>query len=169
MKKMMKSADYYIKRLELSPHSEGGYFKETYRSKGVIKKDALPNDFQSDHCYSTFIYYLLKSSDISKFHRIKSDEQWHFFEGSSLIVLALRENDEFLKFKLGRDLENNEMFSCVIPANSWLAAYPREKDSFSLLGCTVAPGFEYEDFELAEKEELLKQFPEYEAIIKKLT
>ncbi len=169
MKKIMKSADYFIKQLDLKAHPEGGYFNETYRSNGIIKQAALPNNFKSDHCYSTFIYFLLKSSQISKLHRIKADEQWHFFEGGVLIVAAITENGDLLEFKLGRDLEKGEVFNCVVPANSWFGSYPLEENSFSLVGCTVAPGFEFEDFELANKETLLKEYPQYKQIIERLT
>ncbi len=169
MKKIMKSADYFIKQLELNLHPEGGYFNETYRSKGIIKHAALPNNFKSDHCYSTFIYFLLKSGEISKLHRIKADEQWHFFEGGPLIVVAITENGDLLEFKLGRDLEKGEEFNCVVPTNSWFGSYPLEENSFSLVGCTVAPGFEFEDFELADKSSLLKEYPQYKQIIERLT
>ncbi|MCX7737220.1 MAG: cupin domain-containing protein [Candidatus Kapabacteria bacterium] len=162
----LKNAEYWIEKLRLQQHIEGGYFTEIYRSKNTIKKENLPNSYNSDRCFLTSIYYLLKSGQKSLFHKIKSDEIWHFFAGSPLKLLSIYPNNEFHTFILGNDFEKNEIFQVGIPANSWIAATPIFDNSYSLVGCTVAPGFEFSDLEIANRDFMLKNYPHlYDLII----
>ena len=112
----MKSIDYWIDHLGLLPHPEGGYYKETYRSPEVLAASSLPNRFGGNRNYSTAIYFLLRSEDKSVFHRIKSDELWHFYQGSTLLIYVLREN-ELQIHRLGTNLEKGDSLQVAIPAN----------------------------------------------------
>lgn len=158
-----------INNLELQSHPEGGYFKETYRSKGVIKADALDSDFDGDRNFSTGIYYLLTSNGFSAFHRINQDEMWHFYDGSPLIIHMLTPEGIYSKVEVGNDIVNGQQLQYVVPAGVWFAAKVKESESYSLVGCTVAPGFDFKDFELANRDELIKMFPDSEEIICSLT
>jgi uncharacterized protein len=164
----MNNVDYWINHLELLPHPEGGYYKETYRSSETVASTALPDRFEGDRNLSTAIYFLLRSEDRSVFHRIKSDEMWHFYQGSPLLIYVLQEN-ELQLHKLGADLEKGESLQMVIPANCWFGARVEKQNSFALCGCTVAPGFDFRDFEMAERKTLLKEFPGFEKEIIRLT
>ena len=158
-----------VKELNLLPHPEGGFYKETYRSNESVKKDDLPERFSADRSFSTGIYFLLGSENCSKFHRIKSDEIWHFYEGSCLTIHEITPDGKYLAHKLGSTIEKDETFQLVIPAGSWFGATVESNDSYAFVGCTVSPGFDFSDFELAEKSDLLNSFPEYHEIICRLT
>ena len=158
-----------IEKLDLKPHPEGGYFSETYRSDGIIPKDALGGSYSGDRNYSTLIYYLLNENDISCFHRLLSDETWHFYEGSSLLIYIIDNNGKLNVITLGNDIENGEVFHTVIKAGCWFGAELVDKSKYSLAGCTVAPGFHFDDFELADRSELISKYPQLEKIIIKLT
>uniref|UniRef100_A9A662 DUF985 domain-containing protein n=1 Tax=Methanococcus maripaludis (strain C6 / ATCC BAA-1332) TaxID=444158 RepID=A9A662_METM6 len=165
----MKTAEYFIKKLNLEKHPEGGFYKRIYQSEEVISKDKLPERYNSDRFYSTSIYYLLSGNDISKFHRLKSDEIWHYYFGSSAIIHIIDNLGNYNLKKLGPNLDKNENFQVIIPKNSYFAAEIIEKSSFIIVGCTVSPGFDFEDFELASKDELLKKYPEHVNLIKKFS
>ena len=160
------TAPHYIEHLQLLPHPEGGYYKESYRSPVTISASCLPG-FDGDRCYSTAIYFLLQQGDFSAFHRIKSDECWHFYDGGTLLIHVLR-NGEYVCTRLGKDVSNGEVVQFVVPAGAWFASEPAADTSFALVGCTVAPGFDFADFEMAQEENLLQSFPNYEALIKRL-
>jgi len=164
----MINVDYWINHLNLLPHPEGGYYKEMYRSSGMISSSSLPGGFDGDRHFSTAIYFLLRSEDRSVFHRIKSDELWHFYQGSTLLIYVLQEN-ELKILKLGSDLEKGESLQVMIPANCWFGAHVEQQNSFALCGCTVAPGFDFRDFEMADRKELLKKYPGFEKEIIRLT
>ena len=148
----MNTAEYWIEKLNLKQHPEGGFYSETYRSKEAISISALPDRYISDHSFGTAIYFLLRSEDVSAFHRLKSDELWFFHLGSPVEVVFLTENGTESHI-LGTDFEKGERFQLVIPANTWFGARVLTPDSFVLVSCTVCPGFEFQDFELGEKEE----------------
>ena len=134
----MKDAEQWIKELDMSPlPEEGGWFKEVYRSEEYIPKDSLPDRFSGKRTFSTSIYYLLKSDEISAFHRIKQDEIWHFYEGSSLTIHIIDQNGAYKQIKLGRDLDSGESFQATIEKGNLFAATVNQQDSFSLVGCTV--------------------------------
>ena len=159
---------YFINLLQLQLHPEGGFFKETYRASEQIPTIGLPGRFIGNRCFCTAIYYLLQQGDRSVFHKIKSDECWHFYEGGTLIIHVIENDGNYYQVKLGRDIAAGESFQFVVPANTWFASEPAPGSTFSLVGCTVAPGFDYADFEIAGKEKLLSAFPQHADIIHKL-
>jgi uncharacterized protein len=164
---MASKKEKRIDSLNLQPHPEGGYFSETYRSEGIMKqKDGA---FPDERNYSTAIYYLLGSEDISRFHRIRSDEVWHHYEGSSLTIHIIHPDGVYETRHLGMNPEQSQFPQHVVPAGSWFGVTVDEPDSFSLCGCTVSPGFDFQDFEMAERARLMGAYPEHENIIKKLT
>lgn len=164
----MTPVEFWVSSLNLLPHPEGGFYKETYRSSENIKSAALPNRYAGDRNFSTAIYFLLRSQDRSVFHRIKSDELWHFYAGTSLVIYVLT-NTGLTPFRLGPNPDLGDSFQVQVPANCWFGARVEQSDSYSLCGCTVAPGFEFRDFEMADRASLLRAFPDQEEIIRKLT
>ncbi len=167
---MNQSTQYWIKQLELSPHPEGGYFREIFRSSEQIPHPSLPDRYTGSRCLYTAIYFLLGSKDISAFHKLKSDEIWHFYDGSPLdIYIISPETGNLTIHRLGKHLEKNETLQLCIPKEHWFAAELVENGDYALVGCTTAPGFEYEDFELGQERLLIKQYPEYAKLIKRLT
>ncbi len=165
----MKSAEYWIEKLGMTPHPEGGYFKEVYRSEESHKDEHLPDRFGGDRSHGTSIYFLLVGEQVSKFHRIKSDEIWHFYDGSPVTIYRITNEGELVEMVLGRDYDKGERLQGVIPRGEWFGAEVNDKDSYSLCGCTVAPGFHFEDFELAEREALTAAYTHLEDIIHRLT
>ena len=165
---MSTEAQYWIEQLALLPHPEGGYYKETYRSQEEINSGSLPTRFNGARNFSTAIYFLLSSEDRSLFHRIKSDELWHFHKGSSLSIYVLSDNGIKIHL-LGDNPVKGESLQVTIPANTWFGAQVNEPDSYTLAGCTVAPGFDFNDFELAKRDELLHEFPACKEVVIQLT
>ena len=165
----MKNADYWVDRLNLEKHPEGGFFKEIYRADETIAQEALPERFSGDRAFSTSIYYLLNKVDISMFHRIKQDEIWHFYEGTPLTIHCISPDGVYSASVLGRDIECGEAFQVVVKSGCYFAAETNNKDSFSLVGCTVAPGFDFADFEMPSRIDLINAFPEHEKIIDSFT
>ncbi len=163
------NANYFISHLQLQPHPEGGFFKETYRSEEKIIAEALPKRFEGERNFSTAIYYLLRQGEHSLFHRIKSEECWHFYAGDKLLIHVIEPKGKYYYIKLGSNIYLEETFQFVVPAMSWFAAEPDVESSFSLVGCTVAPGFDFADFEIADKTNLLNAFPEHREIISRLS
>lgn len=161
-------AEYWIERLSLQAHPEGGYFRETYRAAENIQVCGLPPRFASPRSFSTAIYFLLRSQDKSLFHRIKSDELWHFHFGASLNIYLLQDERVSIH-KLGSNLDGGDSLQVIIPANCWFGAKVPEPNSYTLATCTVAPGFDFKDFQIAERHQLLKEFPKHEEIITELT
>lgn len=162
-----KNAEYWIHHLGLSPHPEGGYFKSTYESETIITDSGIIGNGKKRKLY-TSIYFLLRSEDISHFHRLKSDELWYYHGGSSLTVHVIDELGEYKEIQLGLNLEEGEVPQVLVPKNSIFGSSVMEKKTFSLVGCMVSPGFDFEDFELFEQEELLKDYPQHEQIIRKM-
>ena len=152
----------------MQQHPEGGWFKESYRSDEVILKDHLPNRFGGERSFCTAIYFLLEGNQFSSFHRIKSDEMWHFYSGEALNVYVIDTEGKLEIIKIGSNIENGETFQAVVKAGCWFASKPAEQNSFSLVGCTVAPGFDFADFELAKADALVQEFPQHEEVIRKL-
>jgi len=160
------SADEWIARLGLERHPEGGWFRQTYRSPESLPATALPSRFATAHPISTAIYFLLRGSEFSAFHRLKADEVWHFYDGSPLTLHAIAPNGVASALPLGPG-----SFHAVVPAGHWFGAMldDRSPDSFALVGCTVAPGFIFEDFELADRAQLIAEYPQHRALIERLT
>ncbi|MFT5729354.1 MAG: putative cupin superfamily sugar epimerase [Desulforhopalus sp.] len=165
----MKNADYWVDKLNLEKHPEGGFFKEIYRSGETIPHEALPERFSGERVFSTSIYYLLNKVDISMFHRIKQDEIWHFYEGSPLTIHCISSDGIISTSVLGRNIECGEAFQVVVKGGCYFAAETNNKDSFSLVGCTVAPGFDFADFEIPSRIDLINAFPGNEKLINLFT
>lgn len=172
-----RPASYWIEHLSLLPHPEGGYFREAYRSKEVIAADALPARFGAARTFATSIYYLLGNRDRSAFHRIKSDETWHFYAGQPLELFQLDPSkpDELTRVVIGQDLHAGQHLQWTVPAGVWFGSRPLESQGdierepgYSLLGCGVSPGFDFADFQLATRSELTRLFPKHAALIAQL-
>lgn len=153
--------DELIRRFSLKPHPEGGFFSETYRSATRVDRDD-----GVARSASTAIYYLLCDGAHSAWHRIKSDEVWHFYAGEPLLVHVLTENGTLITHKLGNALaQSDAVFQAVVPRGLWFAAECADPGTFALVGCTVAPGFEFSEFELANVDVLKEQYPQHSALI----
>lgn len=164
----MQTVSKLISHYKLQPHPEGGWYKETYKSNEQIASNALPQRFSGQRAFSTAIYFLLEEGSFSAFHRIKSDECWHFYAGQPLEVYVIAYTGELTVISLGNDIENGQLFQYVVPANCWFASRPAAKSQFCFVGCTVSPGFDFADFELATVKNLAEQYPQHTAIISQL-
>jgi predicted cupin superfamily sugar epimerase len=167
----VSDAAFWIERLDLRPHPEGGYFRETYRSAETIAGAALPARFPGDRAFATAVYFLLTRDAFSAFHRIRSDELWHFYAGDA-VTLAILDADgtgRLTTESLGRDPQRGELPQVVIPAGAWFAAEVASSGSYALVGCTVAPGFDFADFELGDRASLLAQYPQHRGVVERLT
>lgn len=164
---MISSAKYWIEKLNLEKHPEGGWFKEVYRSEEVIPKEALPDYFSGSRNISTSIYYLLEGDNFSAFHRIKSDEIWHYYAGTSALEIVSIKDGRLKKQLIGTNPEENQVLQYVVPKNTWFASRLFSKSGYALVGCTVSPGFHFEDFTMAGKE-LLEEYPHLLSEIKDL-
>lgn len=162
---MAKDAAYWIETLRLEEHPEGGFFKRTYAAGEEIRHEHLPERFSGPRTFSSAIYYLLPGDRTSTFHRLKSDEMWHFYAGSPLILFILDKEGRLQIKRLGNDPAKGEAFQHWIEAGDWFGAMVSDPGSYSLVGCTVAPGFDYADFELADPEELLELYPQHRVLI----
>jgi len=161
------TATFWINTLDLIHHPEGGWFHETYRSSESFPAEVLPNRFPGPRSICTAIYFLLEKDEFSALHRIKSDEIWHFHEGAPLTVHVLTPTGEQYEILLGRNAKKGECFQAVVPAGCWFGATTH--GDFSLVGCTVAPGFDFSDFEMADRNNLTALFPNHAALINRLT
>lgn len=164
----MSRVKQLIERYNLQPHPEGGWFCQTYKSHEQVTAEALPGRFNGNRAFSTAICFLLEQENFSAFHRIKSDECWHFYAGDPLLVYIIQQNGELEIISLGNDPEKGQMFQYVVPANCWFASRPAPGSEYCFVGCTVSPGFEFDDFELADGKSLSAIYPQHETIIKQL-
>jgi predicted cupin superfamily sugar epimerase len=158
---MIKNHEYWIEKLNLKIHPEGGFYSETYRSGEFIQHQALDKRYSGDRSMSTSIYFMITKDSSSKFHKIKSDEIWYYHTGGSLKIDIIKQDGTYMQLILGCNPDLNENLQVVIPHGSWFAASINDGD-YVLISCGVAPGF---DFELADRNTLLSQFPEHEKII----
>ncbi len=167
----MNDATFWIERLDLRPHPEGGYFRETYRAGETIAPPALPERFGGARAFSTAVYFLLTRDAFSAFHRIRSDELWHFYAGDAvtLVILDADGKGALTTASLGRDPVRGDSPQVVIPAGAWFAAEVASQGEFALVGCTVAPGFDFADFELGERVQLVQRYPHHRGVIERLT
>lgn len=157
----METADYWIKHLNLKPHPEGGFYSEVFRSSINISSNELPYGYTGDRRVATSIYFMLRSEDISKMHRLKSDELWYFHSGASVRIYIIdHEGKKHVKF-LGPKPENGESFCVRIPAGNIFAAEVTKANTHSLMSCVVAPGFDFDDFEMFEKDDLIQAYPKH--------
>ncbi len=157
---MTGSAKRLIRLLRLKPHPEGGFFRETYRAAGRIPGRKFPGG----RSYSTAILFLLPKGRVSRLHRIKSDELWHFYSGGPLIVVEL----DPASGRAHRTALGGRRFQYVVKAGTWFGACLGPGADYALVGCTVAPGFEFMDFEMGRREGLLRRFPKSRGMIERL-
>ncbi len=155
-------ADRLIESLELIRHPEGGWYREVYRADTMV---IHPHQLRKRSA-ATAIYYLLKYPDYSSFHRLSSDEIWHFYQGGAILIHELTEQG-MKSTRLGGDTKGS-LYQYVVRRDSWFAVELQEADTYALAGCTMAPGFDFEDFKLAAKDQLLAEFPDQEEIINRL-
>ncbi|MBR6000397.1 MAG: cupin domain-containing protein [Oxalobacter sp.] len=153
-----------ITHFGMQPHPEGGYYIETYRSAGTIPANALPDGW-GEHNWSTGILYLLKAGDYSHFHRIRQDEMWHFYLGDPMRLAMLYPDGCYEEIILGKDILAGQKVQFTVPAGVWFGATPCKGSEYAFVGCTVAPGFAFADFEIAKKSDLLAAYPDQAAAI----
>ncbi len=166
----MLTAQEVIDRLQLVPLTiEGGYFRETYRASLRFMEHALPPEYGSERCASTAIYYLLTPETYSAIHRVKSDEMFHFYAGDPVEMLQLWPDGSVRRLVTGNDLAADQIPQVVVPAGVWQGARLVAGGNWALLGCTVAPGFEYADFEAATRADLVRDYPAHAELIAALT
>lgn len=162
------TAEEVIRHLKLEPHpKEGGFFRETYRA--AEGPGELPVRYQGPRRFGTAIYYLLTPGTFSALHRLESDEVFHFYLGGPVRMLQLHPDGNGRTVVLGNDLANGQLPQVVVPHGVWQGSFLEPGASFGLLGCTVAPGFEYVDYEHGDRATLIAQYPVFEALIRRLT
>lgn len=163
---MNHSADYFIKSLEMTAHPEGGYFKESFVSERTLPPNTL--HINEERFLWTSIYFLLRTGEVSNFHRLKSDEMWYFHAGEPLTIYMITPNGELIEKQLGLNIEKGEIPQVLVPKD-YIFGSAMNNDGFSLVGCMVAPGFNFKDFELFDRKYLLEKYPNYKETIEKLT
>lgn len=158
-----------IRALDLKPHPEGGWYRETYRATESIAAGGLPERYAGPRSHATSIYFLLTSDSFSALHRLKSDELWHFYHGSPLNLHVIQADGRYAPITLGTNLAQGETFQAVVPHGCWFGATVATSGAYTLVGCSVAPGFDFSDFEIADRESLTRAFPQHQALIERLT
>jgi predicted cupin superfamily sugar epimerase len=171
---MIRDAAYWIEKLKLEPHPEGGHYRQTYCAELMLPKDSLPQEFSGARAASTAIYFLLQGEEFSAFHRLQSDEVWHFYLGDALAVQMIDATGEHSEIFLGNDPDVGEVLQAVVKAGCWFGSSLRRARmpqgcGFALVGCTVAPGFDFEDFEMGRRRELAQSYPQHRGLIERLT
>ena len=158
-----------VNLLNLKPlEIEGGHFRETYRSGDILSKDVLPPRYQSERCFGTAIYYLLTPGNFSAIHKVNSDEIFHFYLGDPVEMLLLYPDGTGREVVMGQDVQNEQQVQQVVPRGVWQGASLQKGGGFALMGTTVSPGFEYEDFILGKHESLSVGYPQYAKRISEL-
>ena len=184
----MLEAQDWIKKLRLEPHPEGGYFRQAYKADLRIQPEARNSHSpQNSHgaaqgatragqpeggmvrAASTAIYFLLEGQNFSGLHRLRSDEVWHFYAGSPLVVEVIEPEGRHVSIRLGSDWDAGQMPQAVVRAGCWFGSHVADWKSWALVGCTVAPGFEFEDFEMGKRAELIANYPQHRGLIERLT
>ncbi len=163
------NANQIIAALGLQPHPEGGYFAETYRAEEEISREAIGSYYSGPRPVSTAIYYLLTPDTFSEMHRLKSDEVFHFYAGSPVQMHRLWPDGAGDVVTIGTDLSAGMHPQIVVPKGVWQGSRLLLGGDFALLGCTVAPGFDYSDYESGKRDDLLYHYPEFEDMIRALT
>ncbi len=166
----MLTAEELIKTLGLVPlPQEGGFFTETYRSSDTLPKNQLAHIYSSERNLCTAIYYLLTRDTFSAMHRLASDEVFHFYCGDSVEMLLLHPDGSGSLVRLGIDILSGERPQVVVPRGVWQGARVRDGGSFTLLGTTVTPGFDFADYEHGERDRLTADYPDFRDMITELT
>ena len=164
----MYTADYFIKNLDMTPHEEGGFFKETFVSKENISVKNSNSDIDESRKLWTSIHFLLRDGEVSNFHRLKSDEMWYYHSGSPLTIYMINHEGELITEELGLNIKKGEKPQVLVPKN-YIFGSAMNHEGYALVGCMVSPGFEFKDFELFERDYLLEIYPKYKEAILKLT
>jgi uncharacterized protein len=163
------TADDVIKKLDLKPlPEEGGYYKEIYRAEGTIPKESLPRH-KGKRNYSTSIYYLITPEEFSGLHRVASDEIFHFYLGDPVKMIQIYPNGKLEEIILGSELQKNYMPQVVVENGVWQGTRLVDGGRWALMGCVVAPGFEFEDCEIKSRNELIKKYPQHRHLIELYT
>lgn len=157
-----------VNLLDLQPHPEGGFYKEIYRSKGMINEEGLPG-YSGKRNYATSIYFLLTKDNFSAFHSILQDELWHHYEGDVVEVHCIDQLGKHRVIELGKAIDTNQQPQAVVFGGEIFGSRVKIEGEYALVGCTVAPGFDFEDFELCDRKTLLNQYPQHVGIINALT
>jgi uncharacterized protein len=164
------TAEQIIKHFKMQPlRQEGGFYIETYRSAEVLQKEMLPAAVSGDRNLSSVILYLLTAKTVSLMHRLKYDEMFHFYLGSPVMMLQLGPDGSSEIITLGHDILGEQKVQVLVPKGTWQGAFIQPGGKFSLMGCSVAPGFDEADFELGERESLLARYPDMRELILRLT
>lgn len=166
---MTDDARRWVEQLELEPHPEGGYYRETYRASMSLPEVALPKRFDGDRDAAALIYFLVPASTFSALHRIRQDEMWHFYAGDPLTLHEIAPDGTYRTQCLGRDPASGHQLHTVVSSGSWFGATVDAETGYALVGCTTAPAFDFEDFELADRDDLATTFPEHRDVIERLT
>ncbi len=164
---MQKIINDLIEKYELSPHPEGGYFKRIWTSGFIAPAEILPDNMTADHSFASAIMYLLTFDSVSKLHVLKSDELWHFYLGSPILLHCFHPNKGYYTQTLGSNFLTEQLFQVIIEAGTVFGAELIDKGAFALVGCTVCPGFAWEDFAFANRDELISRYPEQREIIER--
>lgn len=165
----MRDKNYWIKALKMEKHPEGGYSSQTYRSPQKITDEHIHSTFEGTRPLSTSIYFLIHDDNVSNFHRLKSDEIWYYHVGQPLTIAVIDKNGVLFEYKLGLNIQEGERPQVLVSAGSIFGSYIKENKGYSLVGCMVSFGFDFKDFELFKRADLLKKYPSYEDMIVKLT
>jgi predicted cupin superfamily sugar epimerase len=165
----MMTAEKLIEKLRLEPHPEGGYFRETYRCDESTDDAALSPRYDGGRSLSTAIYYLLTQDDFSAMHRILSDEIFHFYLGDPVTLVTITEAGYANRVTLGAAVSEGEVPQAVVPRGVWQGLCLTQGGRYALLGTTVAPGFDFRDFEIGDRSTLIRQYPDSASDITRLT
>jgi len=163
------SAQTWVDHLGMTAHPEGGFYTEVYRSTDTLTPGQLPERYPSPRALGTSIFYLLRQGERSVFHRLISDELWYYHAGGPLEIIEITPAGQLILTRLGANLMAGEVLQHCVPKGNWFGARPLVETEYSLLGCVVFPGFDFEDFELAERQALLSQYPQHQEVITELT
>lgn len=159
----LKSAASWIGKLDLKPHPEGGYYSELYRSKLEVTR--VSSTLAGNYNAFTSIYYLLEGNDFSSFHRLSSDEIWYFHKGVPLLIHMIDDEGNYSSQELSDEISGTLQF--MVPAGVWFAAGIPSGRDFVLVSCAVAPGFEFSEFEMADRDEMIHKYPQHAEILTK--
>jgi len=159
-------ADDVIRLLGLYPHpGEGGYYRETWRSTLVAPETALPAGYGGGRSFGTAIYYLVTSESFSALHQVRGDELFHFYLGDPVEMFLIFPGGDWEKPVLGNDLAAGHLPQRIVPGGVWQGLRLAEGGRFALLGTTMAPGFELADFEVGDRERLVREYPALEELV----
>jgi hypothetical protein len=165
----MLTSQQIIDRFNMQPLAdEGGFYAETYRAADLVPQSVLGESYTGSRNISTAILYLITPGAFSKLHRVESDEIFHFHLGSAVTMLQLHPDGATGVTTIGPDILNDQLPQVVVPRNTWQGCFLQE-GRFALLSCTVAPGFDFDDYESAKRSELIEQYPAQKELIKRLT